>query len=146
MSMTWNTLFFLQRDPFWSFLICCYNLKACCLGKLQSCHPKTFIYYISGSPGCSEDPISIFASLFLASHLLEHNLQATLATNFSLSSLYIWLLFRCFLCLTCFVSYYLPFCLFSTTSWDLLYLPTFFLHFKKVFIWDHCRFTCSCKK
>ena len=132
--MAWNTLLFLQRDPFWSFLICCYNLKACYLGKLQSCHPKTFIYYISGSPGCSEDPISICASLFLASHLLEYNLQATLATNFSLSSLCIWLLFRWFFCLTCFVSYYLPFCLFSTTSWDLLYLPTFFLHFKKLFI------------
>ena len=62
------SIFFLQRDPFWSFLICCYNLKkACCLGKLQSCHPKTLIYCIAGSPGCSEDPVSVFAPLLRAS-------------------------------------------------------------------------------
>ena len=139
MSMAWNTLFFLRRDPFWSFLICCYNLKACCLGKLQTCHPKTFIYYISGSPGCSEDPISVFASLFLGfSFLLEYTLQATLVTNFSHSSLCTWLLFRCFLCLTCFVLYHLPFCLFSTTSWDLLFLPTFFCIFYFEIIVDSC--------
>lgn len=85
-SMAGNTLFFPQRGPFWSFLICRYSLKSYSLHKRQSCHPKNFIYYISGSPAHFQDSISVFASLFLVTYFVGIYSQAALATNCFLTS------------------------------------------------------------
>lgn len=127
-SMAGNTLFFPQRGPFWSFLICRYSLKSYSLHKRQSCHPKNFIYYISGSPAHFQDSISVFASLFLVTYFVGIYSQAALATNCFLTSFCVWLLFGCFL------SCYLSSCLFCPTSWSLIDFVFLFWHLK-IFFW-----------